>query len=168
MQISEFLSVDRVVPRLGAPNRRHVLKELARLAATSASLDHEKVYAALLEHEDSTTIGLGRGMAVPHAVVEGLERPLGVFARLKPAVDFGGVDGEPVDLVFMVLAPVGEERTLLRAMSCIARRLRVPDLTGRLRSASDPEAIYALLVSDAWMGEDDHEGRGDACSLAAE
>jgi len=168
MEISEFLSVDRVVPRLGAPNRRHVLRELAHITAKVSSLDPGKVYAALLEHEESTTIGLGRGTAVPHAPVEGLTAPLGAFVRLKPAIDFGAVDGEPVDLVFMVLAPVGDERTLLRAMSSVARRLRVPDLAARLRSASDADALYSILVSDAWMGEGGPGNRGLARAVAAE
>jgi len=150
MEISDFVTVERVIPRLGGSNKRQVLRELAQAAAATDSLDPEKVYAALLEREDSTTIGLGRGTAVPHAMVEGLKSTLGIFARLRSPVDFGAVDGLPADIVVMILSPEGEERTLLRALSCVARRLRTPDLTSRLRTAADVDALYAILTSDSW------------------
>ena len=152
MKIADFVTLDWVIPSLPGTSADSVLKELAHIGAASANLDPDKVFDALLERQDSTTIGLGRGMAIPHATVEGVDAPIGVFARLQPSVDFGAVDGVPADLVVMILAPEGDTRTLLRALSCVARRLREGDVAARLRSATDAETLYAALVSDVWSG----------------
>jgi nitrogen PTS system EIIA component len=154
MRIGDFVTLDRVISRLVGSNKRFVLKELARLGATFANLDPETVFDVLLERQDSTTIGLGRGIAIPHETIEGIDAPVGVFARLQPSVDFGAVDGVAADLVVMILAPKNDDRTLLRALSCTARRLREGDVAARLRSASDAEGLYAVLVSNTWNGAD--------------
>lgn len=158
MKIADLIAPDRVIPSLLGTSKRSVLKELARIGAASANLDPDKVFDALLERQDSTTIGLGRGMAIPHATIEGVDAPIGFFTRLEPAVDFGAVDGVPADLVVMILAPEDDHRTLLRALSCVARRLREGDVAARLRSASDTETLYAVLVSDVWSGDGVPEG----------
>lgn len=153
MKIGDFVVPDRVIPSLPGTSKHSVLKELARIGAASVNLDPDKILAALLERQDSTTIGLGRGMAIPHGTIEGVDAPIGFFARLRPPVDFGAVDGEPADLVVMILAPENDVRTLLRALSCVARRLREGDVAARLRSANDAETLYAVLVSDVWSGD---------------
>jgi nitrogen PTS system EIIA component len=152
VKIADFIAPDRVIPRLLGTKKRSILKELAYIGAASVNLDPTKVFDALLKREDSTTIGLGRGTAIPHATIPGIDAPVGVFARLQPPVDFGAVDGIPADLVVMILAPQDDDRALLRALSCTARRLREGDVAARLRSASDVETLYAVLVSDVWSG----------------
>jgi PTS system nitrogen regulatory IIA component len=152
MKIVDFIAPDRVISSLPGTSKHAVLKELARIGAASINLDPDKVFDALLERQDSTTIGLGRGMAIPHATIEGVDAPIGFFVRLLPPVDFGAVDGVPADLVVMILAPEDDHRTLLRALSCVARRLREGDVAARLRSVSDAETLYAVLVSDVWSG----------------
>ena len=153
MRIADFVAPDRVIPSLPGTSKHSVLKELARIGAAPINLDPGKVFDALLERQDSTTIGLGRGMAIPHATIEGVDAPIGFFARLRPSVDFGAVDGAPADLVVMILAPEDDARTLLRALSCVARRLRESDVAAHLRSASDAETLYAVLVSDVRSGD---------------
>jgi PTS system nitrogen regulatory IIA component len=153
MKIADFIAPNRVIPSLPGTNKHSVLKELARIGAASSNLDPDKILNALLERQDSTTIGLGRGMAIPHATIEGVDAPIGFFARLQPSVDFGAVDGVPADLVVMILAPEDDTRTLLRALSCVARRLREGDVAARLRSASDAETLYAVLANDVWSGD---------------
>jgi nitrogen PTS system EIIA component len=157
VKIADFIAPDRVVPRLLGTNKRSVLKELARIGSACVDLDPAMVFDALLERQDSTTIGLGRGTAIPHATVAGIEAPVGVFARLQPPVDFGAVDGMPADLVVMILAPEDDNRMLLRALSCAARRLREGEVAARLRSANDSETLYAVLVSEIWSGAGDVE-----------
>lgn len=152
MKIEDLVAPDRVIPSLPGTSKDAVMKELARIGAASVHLNPDKVLAALLERQDSTTIGLGRGMAIPHGTIEGIDAPMGFLARLQPSVDFGAVDGVPADLVMMILAPEDDTRTLLRALSCVARRLREGDVAAGLRSTSDAETLYAVLVSDAWSG----------------
>ncbi|MFO7309875.1 MAG: PTS sugar transporter subunit IIA [Pseudomonadota bacterium] len=152
MKISELITPDRVVARIAAPNRRQVIKELSRIAAESVGLNRDDIFEAVVSRRGSMTIGLGRGTAIPHATVRGIDRPVGVFARLDPAVDFEAVDGIPADIVMLVLAPEGDERPLLVAMSCVARSMRDSALVSRLRTAKDAEALYLLLTSDAWQG----------------
>lgn len=152
VKIADFVAPNCVVPRLLGTNKRSTLKKLAGIGAACIGLDPAKVFEALLERQDSTTIGLGRGTAIPHATVAGIDAPVGVLARLQPPVDFGAVDGIPADLVVMILVPEDQDRTLLRALSCVARRLREGDVAARLRSASDADTLYAVLVGDIWSG----------------
>jgi len=154
MKISDLVAPDRVVARMAAPNRKHVVRELSRIAAESVGLNKDQVYEAVITRRGSMTIGMGRGTAVPHATIGCIEKPIGVFATLNPAVDFEAVDGLPADLVMMVLAPENDERRLLVALSCVARSMRDAELVSRLRTAKDAEAIYTLLTSDAWQGSE--------------
>lgn len=157
MKIADFVAPNRVIPTLPGTSKHSVLKELARIGAKTLGLEAGMIHDALLEREDSTTIGLGRGIAIPHATIEGIDAPIGFFARLRPAVDFGAVDGIPADLVVMILAPESDPQMLLRALSCTARRLREGDIAARLRSARDAEALYAVLASDVWNSVDASE-----------
>jgi PTS system nitrogen regulatory IIA component len=154
MTMAALVTPARVIPSLRAQDKRQVVRELARVAASAARLDQDVVLQAVAARADLTSFGLGRGVAIPHAMVAGLERPLGVFARLDPAIDFGAVDGRPADLVFLLLSPAGDEGTLLRALSCAARRLRDRDTRSRVRSALGAEAIHVVLTGDSWRGAD--------------
>ena len=140
----------RVIPRLSTHDVRHVVDALTGIAADSVALDHEVVRDAVLECGEASCFGFGRGVAVPHAAISGLEQPIGVFARLRPAQDFGAADDIPADLVFLLLSPGGDDSTHLRALACVVRRLRDREIASRLRSAKDAEAIYIVLTSDVW------------------
>jgi PTS system nitrogen regulatory IIA component len=152
MHMADLVTAARVIPRLCVSGRPHALRELGRIAAEAASLDPDRVRAALLAGKGLTSFGLEWGVAIPHAMVDGLGVPVGVFARLEPQVDFGAAGGEPADLAFLLLSPAGEGGTMLRALSCVARRLRDREVRARLRSAGSAEALYAVLVSDIWRG----------------
>ena len=92
--------------------------------------------------------------AVDPVAVTGLRQPMAVFARLDARVNFGAADGSPADLVVLILAPEGEDTMLLRALSCVARRLRDRELAEKLRGAVDAEALHVVLTSDAWRGQE--------------
>jgi len=154
----------RVIPRLRAGDVRHAVDELTRLAAAEISLDHGMVRQAVLDRGESSTFGFGRGVAIPHAAIPNLERPVGVFACLKPAQDFGAADDVPADLVFLLLSPDGDDATHLRALACVARRLRDREVAVRLRSAKDAEAIHVVLTSDAWREPEDEPETGHSAT----
>lgn len=148
--MATLISPSYVVPRLRARNARHAVDRLACVATAEADLDHEAVCRAVLERGETSTFGFGRGIAIPHAAIPSLSHPIGAFARLDPAHDFGAADDIPADLVFLLLSPGDDDPTHLRALACVARRLRDRDVATRLRSAKDAEAIHILLTSDAW------------------
>lgn len=148
--IASLITAERVVPRLYARDCQEVINELARIAAAEVCLNYNMVRDAVLDRGLSSPFGYGRGIAIPHAAICGLAQPIGVFARCKPAQDFGAADDIPADLVFLLLSPDGDDPTHLRALACVARRLREREVAARLRSAQDVQAIYAVLTSDAW------------------
>jgi len=148
--MTSLITPSRVISRLSAHGVRNVVDALAGITAEDVGVDYEIVRDAVLERGKESCFGFGRGVAIPHAAIPGLERPLGAFARLRPAQDFGAADDIPADLVFLLLSPDGDDPTHLRALACVARRLRDNEVAARLRSAKDAEAIYAVLTSDAW------------------
>jgi PTS system nitrogen regulatory IIA component len=146
--IGDLLTSGSIAPRLAAANKRQVLSTVAEIAARSFRLRAPRVFDALMERESLGTTGVGHGVAIPHARVEGLDRVRGVFARISPAVAFDAVDEEPVDLVFALLSPPESGSEHLRALARIARAMRVAELRSLLRQAGGADAIRALFVED--------------------
>jgi nitrogen PTS system EIIA component len=162
--IASLIIPARVLLCLRARDVWHVVDEMTRLAAAEVSLDHTMVRQGVLDRSASSTFGLGRGVAIPHATIPGLAQPMGVFACLKPAQDFGAADDVPADLAFLLLSPDGDEPTHLRALACVARRLRDREVAARLRSAKGAEAIHVVLTSDAWREPDDEPEAGHSAT----
>ncbi|MBF9235382.1 PTS sugar transporter subunit IIA [Microvirga alba] len=164
--MASLITPARVVPRLRACDVRHVVHELVRIAIAETALDHDAVCRAVLNRGEASTFGFGRGVAIPHAAVSGLDRPVGAFARLHPPQDFGAADHIPTDLAFLLLSPDGDASTHLRALACVARRLRDREIAAHLRSARDVEAIHIVLMSNAWR-ESNEVGTGHSATLNA-
>ncbi len=165
--LASLITRERVIPRLRARDVRCAVGAMTRVAAAEASLNHEMVRQAVLERGEASTFGFGRGVAIPHAGLPGLEQPIGVFARLTPGQDFGSSDDIPADLAFLLLSPNGDDPTHLRALARVARRLRDREVAGRLRSAKDAEAIHIVLTSDAWREPDDEPDTGHSATPPA-
>ena len=146
--IDDLLGAGSVSPRVSAAGKRQALSVVAEIAARAFSLKAPKVFDALMDRETLSPTGVGHGVAIPHAQVEGLDRMRGVFVRLNEAIDYGAVDDEPVDLIFALLAPPGIGSEQLRVMARVARALRAPDMRRQLRQAGGGGEIRALLVQD--------------------
>lgn len=146
--LSSLLAVDRVLANLRVSNPLQMIRQMTRVAAAGTSLNYRAVQAAILAHGRVSPFTLGRGVAIPHAVISGTERPLGVFARIEPTLSLPSPDNVPADLVLLILSPT--EASLLRALACGARRLRDKDVVERVRSAACRDAIYAVLTGDDW------------------
>jgi PTS system nitrogen regulatory IIA component len=151
--MASLVAPARVILGLRAQDARQVICEMSCIAATAASLDCADTREAVLARAGSSSFVFGRGVALPHAMVAGLRRPLAVFARLDPALDLNAPDDAPVDLALLILSAAGDEAVLLRSLACAARRLRDRDVASRLRSADGVEALHAVLTSDAWRGD---------------
>ena len=141
-----------VIPALRIDEFEQAVVEMTRTAAEVSALDPVAAREAIFAGGEGSSFAFGHGAAIPHAMIAGLAEPLGVFARLDPALDLDAPDALPVDLVLLILSS-DNPTTLLRALACAARRLRDRDVTARLRTAHGAAAIHALLTSDAWRGD---------------
>jgi len=148
MDIGELLAEDGIVLRSGASSKRQALQVVAETAASAMGLDAARVMDALLEREALGSTGLGSGVAVPHARIEGLQRVFGVFVRLDTPVAYGSVDDRPVDLMFALFAPPRDGADHLRALAAVSRAVRSPELRESLRQARTVDAAHALFVTD--------------------
>lgn len=148
MDIDDLLAPDGIVLRSGASSKRQALHVVAEAAAHALMLDEGRVLDALLEREALGSTGLGSGVAVPHARIEGLQKIRGVFVRLDAPVAYGSVDDRPVDLMFALFAPPRDGAEHLRALAVVSRALRAPELRENLRQARTVDAVHALFVRD--------------------
>ncbi|MEX2644034.1 MAG: PTS IIA-like nitrogen regulatory protein PtsN [Acetobacterales bacterium] len=146
MKISDFLDRDSVVLDLSATSKKQVLQEMAKVAAGASGHHMRQILDILLERERLGTTGVGNGVAIPHGRLGDLDRLYGVFARLATQVAFDAIDDQPVDLVFMLLAPEDAGADHLRALSRVSRMLRDHDTCARLRNASSGDALCDILL----------------------
>jgi len=148
MNIGELLDRTAISTRVSAANKKKALAVIAEIAARNFSLDAGDVLDALAEREAAGSTGVGYGVAVPHARLEGLQRMRAVFVRLEQPVEFDSVDDQPVDLLFALFAPKNAGAEHLRALARVSRVMRQAELREQLRKARSADAVHALLVQD--------------------
>jgi PTS system nitrogen regulatory IIA component len=149
MNTGDLLDRTAISLRVSGANKKKVLAVIAEIAARNFHLDAGDVLDALSERETAGSTGVGYGVAVPHARLEGLQRMRGVFVRLEKAVEFEAVDDQPVDLLFALFAPKNAGAEHLRALARVSRIMRQSELREQLRKARTADAVHALLVQDA-------------------
>lgn len=148
MDIGELLAQDGIVLRSGASSKRQALQVVAETAAQALALDAADLFDALMEREALGSTGLGSGVAVPHARINGLDEVRAVFVRLDTPVAYGAVDDRPVDLLFGLFAPPMDGAQHLRALAAVSRAMRSNELREQLRQARTGDAIHALFVRE--------------------
>ncbi len=148
MQIADLLSPEGVVSALKVKDKSkaHLLQELAERAAPLAKMPAKRILETLVERERLGTTGVGQGIAIPHGRLGDIKKIIGVFARLETPIEYEAVDNQPVDLVFMLLAPEGAGADHLKALARVSRLLRNQTSCEKLRSAATAEALYAILT----------------------
>jgi PTS system nitrogen regulatory IIA component len=146
MSFTELLTPQAVIASLKASSKKQVLQELSAKAAEITGRPEREIFDVLMQREKLGSTALGAGIAIPHGKLAKLNRIFGVFARLERPIGFDALDGQPVDLVFVLLAPEAAGADHLKALSRIARLLRDPQLANQLRDAPDTTAIHAVLV----------------------
>jgi PTS system nitrogen regulatory IIA component len=147
--IGDLISPGAMALGVTAADKRQALAVTAEIAARHFNLKVTPLFDALMEREAISATGVGHGVAIPHAQMPGLDRVRGVFVRLRPPIEFGAIDDEPVDLVFALISPPECGSDHLRALARVARSLRSSELRERLRQASTPDSVRALLTLDA-------------------
>jgi PTS system nitrogen regulatory IIA component len=146
MKIPDLLSPSDVMIDVRISDKNGLLRELATKAASSLKLPVDQVAPLLLKREDLGSTGIGRGVAIPHARLPELDRPFGLLAKLKQPIEFDAIDGQAVDLVFVLLLPAAAENGQLGALALVARTLRPPEILVRLRRAKTVSEIYSAVA----------------------
>jgi PTS system nitrogen regulatory IIA component len=146
MLLTDLVAPNAIVPALKVSGKKQVLQELAGKAAELSGQSERTIFETLQQREKLGSTGVGNGIAIPHGKLPKLDRLFGVFARLERPVDFEALDGQPVDLVFLLLAPEAAGADHLKALARVARLLRDSEVARKLRDSRDAEALYAVLA----------------------
>ncbi len=146
MNLSEIIEPRAVLSRLKAQNKKQLLQELSQSFSALVGIDQRQIFEVLNTREKLGSTGLGQGIAIPHGRMAGIKRVHGLFARLATPVPFESIDGDPVDLVFALLAPTHAGADHLTALARISRLLREPLKVAKLRGTDSAEGLYAVLT----------------------
>lgn len=149
MELGELISRECVLPCLKVSCKKQVFQEIAARAAQITGLSAVDIFDTLLMREHLGSTGIGSGVAIPHGKLAKLTSIIGLFVRLDSPVDFDSVDGDPVDLVFVLLAPESAGADHLKALARIARFLRRENVPDQLRALRDCEGLFSFLSTPA-------------------
>ncbi len=144
-----FAMKPEAVAIIDAADKQAILDELSQAFARSWGLDAAQVLEHLEERERLGSTGFGRGVAIPHARMPGLSRPVAALLKLRHPADFASADGLPVDLVFGLLSPENSGATHLHALAAISRLMRDERVHEALSEAADEAVLYSLLSNVA-------------------
>ena len=146
MNFSELLTPEAVKVLSSTTSKKRLLSDLAEMAETSYGLDTQTVVEALLAREALGPTGVGHGVALPHARIEGLEKVVGLFVLLEKPVDFGSVDRQPVDIAFALFAPTNAGVEHLKALALVSRTLRDTNFCSKLRANHSASTLFTILT----------------------
>jgi PTS system nitrogen regulatory IIA component len=146
MPTSELVAPNAIIPALKVNGKKQALQEIAVKAAALTGQSERTILEILLQREKLGSTAVGNGVAIPHGKLDKLAKVFGLFARLERPVDFDALDGQPVDLIFLLLAPEGAGADHLKALARAARLLRDPEIARKLRDSRDADALYAVLA----------------------
>ena len=147
MQLSDFLDFDSIKTSLPGGNKRSLLQQLANTAAQRLGRDPAEILASIVERERLGSTGFGHGVAIPHGKIDGLKSIYGLFARLSEPVNYKAIDGDPVDLVFLLLSPPDAGADHLKALASISRVIRHAPTLEKMRGARSRDALAAVLMN---------------------
>lgn len=147
MDLGDLVSPEHIVASLKSGSKKQLLQELAELAAEVTGVSERRIFDILLERERLGSTGVGNGIAIPHGTLPEIDQIFSLYARLENPIDFDAVDGEQVDIIFLLLAPDGAGAEHHRALSRIAKVLRDENTCDKLRKSSETSAIHTILCT---------------------
>lgn len=146
MELSGILKPEAVKVFSAASSKKRLFQEIGEVANGAYNLDAQTTVEALLERETLGPTGVGHGVALPHARLNGISDVIGIFVMLEKPIDFGSVDRQPVDIAFALFAPEDAGVEHLKALALVSRTLREPSLCSKLRANLDTTTLYAILT----------------------
>jgi len=147
-RFARLLSAKTFVERIASPDRRGAVRELSAVLARASGLDAARVEEAVWAREMIGTTGIGHGIAIPHARIEGLPRPLVAFGLSPVGIDFNAPDGQAARLVFLILTPAEQPGAQLEILADISRTLKDPDVRAKLVEVTNWTELLAALRAD--------------------
>lgn len=147
MDLNDLAPLEAIFPSIKASSKKNLLQDLSQRLSDVFGVDGRELFAALLERERLGSTGVGRGVAIPHCRLSKIDRIWGGFARLETPIEFEAIDGEAVDLLFILVAPDCAGSDHLKALARVSRVMRDPEVCEKLRGATDATAIHALLTA---------------------
>lgn len=146
MPLTDLVAPNAIIPALKVNNKKQAIQELAARAAVLTAQNERAILEILLQREKLGSTAVGNGVAIPHGKLPKLGRLFGLFARLNRPIEFEALDGQPVDLIFLLLAPETAGADHLKALARVARLLRDAEIARKLRDSRDADALYAVLA----------------------
>jgi PTS system nitrogen regulatory IIA component len=147
MNIKSFLSPADVIVGVEARDKSTMLKNLSTRAADALDLAADGVTNQIERRDELGSTGIGGGVCIPHARLREVKKPFGLLARLREPIDFEAIDGQPIDIVFLLLLPAASQLEQLNALAAVARKLRDPEVLRKLREAPSATALYDAVTT---------------------
>lgn len=144
--LGDMMSAGAVASALAVPTKKALFQHFAQLGEREYGLSAQDIAERLTERERLGSTGFGKGVAIPHGKIDGLQHIVAMFARLEPPIDFDAIDDLPVDLVFCLLSPPDAGAEHLKALAQVSRWLRDPGFVAKLRGAGSDDAVLALFA----------------------
>jgi PTS system nitrogen regulatory IIA component len=146
MDFEDICQIADTVIDVSVHSKSALLHDLARRAGSVLKVDDNIVFSALLKREGLGSTGVGDGVALPHVRLEQVKKPFGIMVRLKHQINFDSIDGQPVDLVCLLLLSKENEKAQLNTLAAVARRLRSSKILEELRRAPNRVVFYNIMV----------------------
>lgn len=146
MDLSTLLKPDAVKVVSDVSSKKRLILSISEIGETLVNVPAARIFEALQEREGLGPTSVGNGIALPHARLAEVDHVVGAFVRLERPIDFGAADRQPVDLVFILLAPLDSGVDHLKALALVSRTLRDSALCVKLRANHDPATLHALLT----------------------
>lgn len=146
MEFAKLLKPEAVKVLTSASSKKRLMQDIADLMEGVHGMNADLIVEALMAREALGPTGVGHGVALPHARLEGLEEVVGAFVLLDKPIDFSSVDRQPVDIAFALFAPEAAGVEHLKALALVSRTLRETSICNKLRANPDPTTLYAILT----------------------
>lgn len=147
MQIDHILTPERTFAGVQGGSKKRVLELIGKLVARHSHLDPDSIYESLIAREKLGSTGFGNGIAIPHCRLEGCHKAVGALLQLESKIDYDALDGEPVDLIFVLLVPLEATEQHLQILKMLAGKLDKSSLRDALRNASDAKSLYSIMTA---------------------
>jgi PTS system nitrogen regulatory IIA component len=147
MKLTDLLKADRILLGLKAADKGQALAEMAKRASSHLPIEAPTILAAISAREKLGSTGFGRGFALPHVRIDGIDSLFGLMVRLAKPIDYEAIDAKPVDVLFLLLIPIDKGNEHVAALAAVSRSMREQATLDAVRRAGNSAALLDELVA---------------------